>query len=611
MNDKIKLSLFYGFLIVVCLVMYYGTQVIPIIYGICIFLYAMKVLNSSFKLISGIETFLKIMTKSRFKAFTFGFTTCTLMQSSGLVSVLAISFLSAGLITLTAGLGIIFGANLGCLTGGWLVAAVGLKINISAYAMPMIVIGLISTYSNHKATQGMGFFLFSIGLLFLGIHYMKSGFDSIKDTIDLSQYAMTGIQGLIVYFLIGVIITIIMQSSHATITLAITALAAGQITYENSIAIVIGSNVGSTIMSIIGAFSANIEGKKLTVAHVIFNFTTAIIMLVLVNPFTSLTDILSAWGGIADDDYTLKLALFNSIFQIVGVLIFYPLTVPMARMLNKYVVAKKGRSKVDHAKYLSEESLAFSKSAINVLAREIEHLFSNTLSIIAKTISLSKADIESEEPVGAVIAKRNKPMEVDFNELYENRFKVLYSEIIEYSVDAAKNASSDDLPVLLDIRRCAMNLAESLKHAQTIQPNFFRFMTSQNEHIQLAYNKLRTKMLYTLRLINENNIESTEKDKDKESLNRDFESQINALNEIITILRNEETHLDALLRDRKITGTMATSLMNDTAQVRSMVSSLAQIVITLKGYQAKYIEKKVTDKELEEKSTEESEQKAG
>lgn len=413
------------------------------------------------------------------------------------------------------------------------------------------------------------------------------------------------------YFLIGVIITIIMQSSHATITLAITALAAGQITYENSIAIVIGSNVGSTIMSIIGAFSANIEGKKLTVAHVIFNFTTAIVMLVLVNPFTSLTDILSAWGGIADDDYTLKLALFNSIFQIVGVLIFYPLTVPMARMLNKYVVAKKERSKVDHAKYLSEESLAFSKSAINVLAREIEHLFSNSLSIIAKTISLSKADIESEEPVGAVIAKRNKPMEVDFNELYENRFKVLYSEIIEYSVDAAKNASSDDLPVLLDIRRCAINLAESLKHAQTIQPNFFRFMTSQNEHIQLAYNKLRTKMLYTLRLINENNIESTEKNENKESLNRDFESQINALNEIITILRNEETHLDALLRDRKITGAMATSLMNDTAQVRSMVSSLAQIVITLKGYQVKYIEKKVSDKELEEKSTKESEQKVG
>ena len=202
-------------------------------------------------------------------------------------------------------------------------------------------------------------------------------------------------------------------------------------------------------------------------------------------------------------------------------------------------------------------------------------------------------------------------MEVDFNELYENRFKVLYSEIIEYSVDAAKNASSDDLPVLLDIRRCAINLAESLKHAQTIQPNFFKFMTSQNEHIQLAYNKLRTKMLYTLRLINENNIESTEKDKDKESLSRDFESQINALNEIITILRNEETHLDALLRDRKITGTMATSLMNDTAQVRSMVSSLVQIVITLKGYQVKYIEKKVSDKELEEKSIKESEQKAG
>ena len=107
-----------------------------------------------------------------------------------------------------------------------------------------------------------------------------------------------------------------MQSSNATITLAITALSATQISYENSVAIVIGSNVGSTIMAIIGGISANIEGRKLTVAHVIFNFTTAILMLICVNFFLWLTDYTAVLMNIDSNDYTMKLAIFNSYFQI-------------------------------------------------------------------------------------------------------------------------------------------------------------------------------------------------------------------------------------------------------------------------------------------------------
>ena len=610
MPPIVKSSLFYVFLLGVCAIMYFGPQITPIIYGICIFLYAMSVLNSSFKLITGIEIFLKKMTKTRPQAFIFGFGTCTLMQSSGLVSVLAISFLSAGLITLTAGLAIIFGANLGCLTGAWLVAAVGLKIDIAAYAAPMIIIGIISTYSKQKGLKGFGYFIFSIGLLFMGIAFMKSGFDSIKDTIDLSQYAMSGVTGLLVYFLIGIIITVIMQSSHATITLAITALAASQISYENSLAIVIGSNIGSCVMAVIGSFSANIEGKKLTVAHVIFNTTTAVLMLILINPFIALTDMIANASNIANDDYTLKLAIFNSIFQIVGVMIFYPLTGYMAKMLNKYIIAKKERSKIATALYLNDEALRFSDTAYRVLVQEMSHLFNNTLSILAKSISISKADIDSEESVGEIIAKRNKAMEIDFNELYNNRFKSLYNEIIEFNIDATAICEQKDMPKFMDARRVTLILAEVLKIMSNVQPNFYRFMNSSNEYAKGAYNKLRGKLLYTLRIINDNASYESE----EEFLSRDLQGEITALNELIMILENEELRLDVLLRDRKISGTIATSLMNDTAQIKSIVSSLANMVIMLKTYQDIDIEKmalqtKKENEENEEKNTQEDEKK--
>ena len=141
------------------------------------------------------------------------------MQSSSLVSVITISFLSAGLVALPAGIGIIFGANIGTTTGAWLMAAFGLKVKLSAYAMPMLVFGIVLVFQKSKNLKGIGYVLAGLGFLFLGISYMKSGFDSFKDTIDLTRFAMTGIGGLLVFTGIGVFATVVMQSSHATLML--------------------------------------------------------------------------------------------------------------------------------------------------------------------------------------------------------------------------------------------------------------------------------------------------------------------------------------------------------------------------------------------------------
>ncbi|GKT33593.1 Sodium-dependent phosphate transport protein like protein, partial [Aduncisulcus paluster] len=167
-----------------------------------------------------------------YKSIGFGMIATTIMQSSSLVSVLTISFLGAGLIGLAQGIGIVFGANIGTTTGAWLVAGFGLKVDIAAYAMPMLVFGIILIFQKAKGLKGIGYILSGLGFLFLGIHYMKDGFEAFKSTIDLASFGGTGIKYLFIFTGIGIFATVVMQSSHATLVLIITALAVGQISYE-------------------------------------------------------------------------------------------------------------------------------------------------------------------------------------------------------------------------------------------------------------------------------------------------------------------------------------------------------------------------------------------
>lgn len=162
-----------------------------------------------------------------YKSITAGAFVTALIQSSSLVSVITISFISAGLINLTGGLGIIFGANIGTTATAWLVAGFGLKIKISALAMPMLVFGLIFSFQKKVSYNGFGNVLAGLGFFFLGIHYMKEGFDVFKEYIDLTQYAVSGFLGVLIYTGLGIIITTIRQSSSATLVLILTALAAG------------------------------------------------------------------------------------------------------------------------------------------------------------------------------------------------------------------------------------------------------------------------------------------------------------------------------------------------------------------------------------------------
>src|SRR6056297_3280762 len=277
--------------------------------GVAIFLFGIFMLQDGFKLLSGgnLERLLGAATRSTPRALAFGLVSSTLVQSSSLVSVVTISFLSAGLISLVGGIGIVFGANLGTTTGAWIVAGLGLKVNIAAWAMPMIAVSALLVFQKAAVPRGIGYALAGIGFLFLGIHYMKIGFEAFRDHIDLARYALPGLAGLVVYTALGMLATVVMQSSHATMVLLLTALAAGQITYDNAIAVAIGANVGTTVTAMLGALGANHQGRRLALAHLVFNVATAAVALGFIAQLREAVDAISAAVGIAATDYTLKL----------------------------------------------------------------------------------------------------------------------------------------------------------------------------------------------------------------------------------------------------------------------------------------------------------------
>lgn len=526
--------------------------------GVAIFLLGMVSLEQGLKAFSGgvLEGFLQKTTDRTWKSLSFGILATTLMQSSSLVSVLTISFLSAGLIPLAQGIGIIFGSNLGTTTGAWLVAGLGLNIDIAAYAMPMLVFGVIMIFQkNHKRLEGIGWVLVGLGFLFLGIAYMKEGFETVGSQFDLSQFAVPGFKGLMIYTAIGIAATVVMQSSHATLILTITALAAGQVTYENALALAIGSNVGTTITAIIGAISASVSGRQLALAHVIFNLTTATIAIIFIKQFATGVDWVSDLVGIAADNYTLKFAVFHTLFNLVGVVLMLPLIKPMVSFLQRLLQEKEEPAETARVLFLNKSALEFPDTALEVIAREVAHLAFNTFEILSYGLNLHRRDITSAADINEILPRCNEIMDIDVEDLYGRKAKPLYSAIIEYSTRAETGMDPDQVDRAQHLRLASHQLVNAIKAMKELQKNINRYMCHDNEYVRREYNEIRLNIAMLLRVLfrSDDSVQPSHKIKWLEEHKLSLEEK--------DIIANGK--LDKLIRGQHITSDMATSLMND------------------------------------------------
>ena len=539
-----------------------------ILSGIAIFIIGMFFMQDGFKQLSGgiLENLLQKFTNNTFYAIATGFLSTSIVQSSTIITLVVISFLSAELLTLVQGIGIIFGSNLGSTTTAWIVSNLGVDVKISAYAFPMIIFGVILRLGKSNSSKGGGNVLLGLGFIFLGIAYMKDGFDEIKSSIDLVSYSMKGYTGIIVYILIGIIVTVVIQSSAATLAIVITALNADSISYINALSLAIGANIGTTLTAILASFTSNENGKRVAFVHFIFNFISAIFVTIFIFYFKDFVDLLAPYFGISNHNYGMKLALFHTIFSLVGIILLTPF-IHLLVKISENLIPKKVSS-ASKPKYLTPSVLSNPDAALISIKKEIINLYENCQKAMLHALNLHTTGL-TKETLNARLNDEISIIDMDIDEIYQKNIKSLYSEIIKYSSFAQEHMFDFQHKEVGELRRAASLIVEALKDTRDIQKNINYYLRSKNQFIKEEYNILRKELAEIL--IDINTLSTLEDD--AEQLTQ-FELIRNELAQ--NDLASSED-IDTLIREDKIKATMATSYINDSATGYSIQKKLVKV----------------------------------
>lgn len=536
--------------------------------GVAILLFGMLFLGDGFKAFSGgfLEKTLTNSTKTSLRSVIFGTIVTTLMQSSSLVSVLSISFVSASLITLIQGIGVMFGANLGNTTGSWLIAGAS-SISISSLALPLIVGGLLFNFQSNLLYKGVGKILAGLGFFFLGVFYIKAGFEGFKDVMDLSQYELEGYKAVLGFLFIGALITSIIQSSHATLAIIITAYFEQQIGYEQALAAVLGTSVGGVVTALVASLSTNIEGRRLAVANCIFNFTTVFIVAVFFNYFVMINDAISNAIGL-EQDSILRLAVFHTLFNLFGVVLLIAFIPKIANFLTKTL---KGHNTGESVPlFINDSILPYKDTALEALDNEVKHLYDNAFAIISHTIGFSRADIRSTKEFDEI--KNNKDwFKQTFNvtELYNTQIKVLFNAIMDFSTKLQTFANETQyVERIVALQIASRKIAEATKNIGLLQANMKKHATGNNPALQKEYDDMRLELGQLLRMIEE--IKHAPKES-LEALKDDLKKQKKFFKQQDKDAFNV---VEKLIQENAINAANGTSLLNDLSFIHNVAKEL-------------------------------------
>lgn len=288
---------------------------------------------------SAIRAALMRFTRSPLSGAVTGAVSTAILQSSSATTVAAVGFVGAGLITFSASLGIIFGANIGTTITGWLVALLGFKLNLGTVILPVILVGTILRLFGNGRAANIGYALAGFGLIFVGISLMQQGMSGLTDIITPEALPADTLIGRLQLVALGILFTMITQSSSAGVAATLTALFVGAITFEQAAALVIGMDVGTTVTAVMASIGGSVAARRTGLSHVIFNLFTACGALILITPYTLLWEYLSP--GALSSNAEIALVAFHTSYNTLGVMVILPFTGRFAHLIEKLVPDKK------------------------------------------------------------------------------------------------------------------------------------------------------------------------------------------------------------------------------------------------------------------------------
>lgn len=322
-----------------------------------IFMLGMKFMSDGLQKASGskLRTIMGHMTRNRFMGIFTGFFTTSLIQSSSATTVMVVSFVNAGLLTLRESVGVIMGANIGTTVTLWIVAIIG-KIKVSALAMPAIGIGFPLILFRSKKWADIGQILVGFGLLFLGLQFLKEAAPDVKSHPEylefLNQYTDLGFLSILIFIVVGTVLTVTVQSSSAATAITLTMAMKGWIDFPTACAMVLGENIGTTITAYLASIGTNVNARRAARVHLIFNVLGVFWMLAAFPVFTEFIDWLVSGDSNDNNKIGYHMSLFHTCFNIMNTLVFLAFVPQLAKLVEKLVQPRPDEDTGYHLKYI-------------------------------------------------------------------------------------------------------------------------------------------------------------------------------------------------------------------------------------------------------------------
>jgi len=524
--------------------------------GVAIFLLGIKFLEEALQELAGrrFKLFLKRQTENKVKAIGGGAIVTAVLQSSSVVSLMVLAFVGAGIIHMQNALAIILGANFGTTISNWVIALIGFKVNIENIALPITGLAGLGyvIFGKSSPLYNWSRFLLGFSFLFVGLGYIKTGIEEVVQHVDLRQYENSPV---IIFILIGFIITTIIQSSSATMALTLSALYAGAINLHDSMAIALGSEVGTTIKLFIASIKSSAVKKRVAMGNFLINMITVSLVIIFLSPINRLiTEVISI------KDNLIALVFFQSLINLFAIILFYPFLNLFGRLLEKMF-----RSADDETMFIHKVDVKEPSTALDALEKETNH-------IIRVVCNYVLSCFELEDKLQKEIELSKKFLDSNILEKYDY-IKFLYGEIHSYYIQMQKTTTDkqdvEKLDRLMSSVRNAMYAAKSFKDAL---PDKEQLHNSSNEIKYAFYKETRSEVEKFCKAVQES-LKEDEQD-DAKSLAAIYKSVTSGYTSTLQHLYKEGIA-------RKVSETEITTMLNFN---REIFTGFKSLVFGVKDY---------------------------
>ena len=456
--------------------------------SLALFLYGMKIMSEGLQKFAGdrLRRILTAMTTNRVTGVLTGMLITALIQSSSATTVMVVSFVNAGLLTLSQSIGVIMGANIGTTVTAWIISALGFKVDIAAFALPLLAFGIPLLFSQKSNRKSLGEFIFGFSFLFMGLSYLKNNAPDLSQNPDMlafvQDYTGMGFFSILLFVLIGTVLTMIVQASAATMAITLIMCANGWISFELGAALVLGENIGTTITANLAALTGNTQARRAALAHLAFNVFGVIWVLCLFGPFTDgVSWFVENVMGSNDPAVAVsfKLSAFHTCFNICNVLILIWFVKFIERTVCA-IIPQKEQDEEYRLRFITGGMLSTAELSILQASKEI-HLFAE----------------RTHRMFGMVRALLHTEKDDDFNQVfsriekYENISDSMELEIANYlnKVSEGRLSSESKLQIRAMLREVTeiesigdscYNLARTINRRRQSNQDFIE---KQYEHI--------------------------------------------------------------------------------------------------------------------------------